>query len=146
MTLYYDIINRKQTGIFRNADETIISTDDRVKCFWEPRKPNEDMEFYENGFPYVKTYSMQADGTRYRHYLGTPDVYGIYQPDTMKIESDAQEQAEYDFREKRNQLLIEADITINKLEDNGQDSTAWRQYRQELRDATTTWVMPSKPA
>jgi len=89
MKLYYDRINRKQTGIFRNADETIISTDDRVKCFWETRASNEDLAFDENGLPYVKTYAMQADGTRYSHYLDTPDNNGIYQPDTVKIDADA---------------------------------------------------------
>jgi len=145
MILYYDRINKKQTGIFRNEDETIISTDDRVKAFWEPRASNEDLAFDNNGLPYVKTYAMQADGTRYSHYLDTPDIDGIYQPDTVKIEAELQAQAEAEFRAKRDELLKEADIKIFKLQDNGQDQTAWRQYRQALRDSTDTWVLPVKP-
>ena len=92
MKVFYDKINRKQTGIFRNPDETIISTDNRVKAFWEPRASNEDLAFDENGLPYVKTYAMQADGTRYSHYLDTPDENGVYQPDTVKIDADAKAQ------------------------------------------------------
>lgn len=37
---------------------------------------------------------------------------------------------------KRQPLLAEADIMINKLEDQGQDTSAWRAYRQALRDVT----------
>lgn len=36
-------------------------------------------------------------------------------------------------------LLAEADIQINKLEDNGGDSAPWRTYRQALRDITETY-------
>ena len=49
------------------------------------------------------------------------------------------------FRANRDKLLVEADIEINKLADLGLDSTEWRKYRQELRDSTLTWVLPSKP-
>lgn len=47
------------------------------------------------------------------------------------------------FRAERNQLLSECDIMINKAEDNGEDTTALRTYRQALRDATIDWVMPT---
>ena len=36
----------------------------------------------------------------------------------------------------REALLKEADIEINKLEDASQDTSAWRTYRQALRDVT----------
>ena len=49
------------------------------------------------------------------------------------------------FRAERDKLLVEADIEINKLVDLGLDATEWRVYRQALRDATLTWVIPSKP-
>ena len=49
------------------------------------------------------------------------------------------------FRAERDKLLVEADIEINKLTDLWLDSTEWRNYRQELRDSTLTWVLPSKP-
>ncbi len=58
-----------------------------------------------------------------------------------EIEQGAQAQ----FRANRDKLLVEADIEINKLVDLGLDSTEWRVYRQELRDSTLTWVLPSKP-
>ena len=58
-----------------------------------------------------------------------------------EIEQEAQAQ----FRAERDKLLAEADIEINKLVDLGLDSTEWRKYRQELRDLTLTWVLPSKP-
>ena len=54
-----------------------------------------------------------------------------------------QEQAQ--FRAERDVLLKEADIEINKLDDLGKDSSAWRVYRQSLRNSTLTWVLPSKP-
>lgn len=58
-----------------------------------------------------------------------------------EIEQETQAQ----FRAERDKLLVEADIEINKLVDLGLDSTEWRKYRQELRDSTLTWVLPSKP-
>lgn len=58
-----------------------------------------------------------------------------------EIEQEAQAQ----FRAERDVLLVEADIEINKLVDNGLDATEWRAYRQALRDSTLTWVLPSKP-
>ena len=39
----------------------------------------------------------------------------------------------------RSPLLAEADIEINKLEDNSGDSSSWRTYRQALRDITETY-------
>ena len=58
-----------------------------------------------------------------------------------EIEQEVQAQ----FRAERNKLLVEADIEINKLVDLGLNQTEWRVYRQELRDSTSTWVLPSKP-
>lgn len=49
------------------------------------------------------------------------------------------------FRNNRDALLKKADIEIFKLEDNNSDASAWRTYRKNLRDATTNWVMPTKP-
>ena len=59
----------------------------------------------------------------------------------VEIEQETQAQ----FRAERDKLLAEADIEINKLVDLGLDSTEWRVYRQELRDSTLTWSLPSKP-
>lgn len=46
------------------------------------------------------------------------------------------------FRVERDLLLSKVDIAINKAEDLGQDTKDLRVYRQALRDATITWVMP----
>lgn len=46
------------------------------------------------------------------------------------------------FRAERNTLLDKVDKEINISEDLGKDSTILRTYRQSLRDATITWVMP----
>lgn len=56
-----------------------------------------------------------------------------------------QEQEQSQFRAERNQLLIESDIEINKLDDLNVDSSSWRAYRQALRDSTENWVLPTKP-
>lgn len=61
------------------------------------------------------------------------------------------EQRWSEIRSHRNQLLKQADIQINLLEDNNQDATAYRNYRQQLRDLPTTsedpnsLVWPTKP-
>ena len=55
------------------------------------------------------------------------------------------------IRVKREPLLLESDHKINTLVDNGGDATAWRTYRQELRDITNTEdldnvTFPTKPS
>lgn len=62
-----------------------------------------------------------------------------------RTEEEIQQSTQAQFRAERDKLLVEADIEINKLVDIGLDATEWRTYRQELRDSTLTWVMPSKP-
>lgn len=46
------------------------------------------------------------------------------------------------FIAERDLLLSKVDIAINKAEDLGQGTKDLRVYRQALRDATITWVMP----
>ena len=65
------------------------------------------------------------------------------EPEFTPEELLAQDQAE--FRSQRDELIKEADIEIYKLEDINADTTAWRAYRQALRDSTLTWVLPTKP-
>ncbi len=60
-------------------------------------------------------------------------------------EEERLKQEQISFRMQRDNLLKEADIEINKLEDNSQDSSKWREYRQALRDATISWELPTKP-
>jgi hypothetical protein len=46
-------------------------------------------------------------------------------------------------RTHRNQLLKQADIEINRLEDGNQDATSLRSYRQSLRDLPTSTEDPT---
>ena len=43
------------------------------------------------------------------------------------------------IRNNRVDLLKEADYKINELEDQSQDASAWRTYRQSLRDCTNNY-------
>lgn len=70
-------------------------------------------------------------------------VENIKTAEMLENEALLNEQAQ--FRAERDVLLKKADIEINKLVDLGLDPTEWRVYRQELRDSTLTWVLPSKP-
>ena len=63
----------------------------------------------------------------------------------FRTEEEIEQETQAQFRAERDVLLKEADIEINKLVDLGLDPTEWRKYRQELRDSTLTWVLPSKP-
>lgn len=80
-------------------------------------------------------------------YLSTGELVeeeNIVKANELKLEEELKE-TQAQFRAERDKLLAEADIEINKLVDAGIDSTEWRVYRQELRDSTLTWVIPSKP-
>ena len=64
--------------------------------------------------------------------------------------ADAPEKKKRKLRNKRKELLEEADWQINKIEDACGDPSNWRTYRQALRDITkasdldnVTW--PTKP-
>ena len=63
----------------------------------------------------------------------------------FRTEEEIEQETQAQFRAERDVLLKEADIEINKLVDLGLDPTEWRVYRQELRDSTLSWVLPSKP-
>ena len=71
--------------------------------------------------------------------------------DTSTANADAIENKKIGLRAKRHPLILEADHKINTLEDAGSDASAWKTYRQKLRDITKdadldnpTW--PSKPS
>ena len=70
--------------------------------------------------------------------------------DEQQAIDDAPKYKLMEIRSEREPLLLEADHKINTLVDNSGDATAWRKYRQELRDITKasdlnniTW--PTKP-
>jgi len=135
MKLYYDRINKKQTGIFRNEDETIINTDARVSCFWQKLEPNQDRLFDVDGFPYIKTYAVKPDGSRYSNYLDTPDANGIYQPDTTQNLIN-----EYDtlINDKYAYIRNEYSRRINDLVKNvtNEEKATWEKQEAEARAYT----------
>ena len=88
----------------------------------------------ENGFSWIVINESLVN-------IGTEDEPDYGSPTAAQIE--AQQQS--NFRADRNKALAKADVEIYKLEDAGADATAWRQYRQALRDATIDWVMPAQP-
>lgn len=82
----------------------------------------------------------------------------LTEEDKAQIEKDAEddlvklpERQKAWIRNTREPLLKEADIEIFKLEDSGGDTSAWRTYRQQLRDMTdqsdlANPVYPNKPS
>ncbi len=101
--------------------------------------------------------------------LGLSNVYAVEKPDadiqhlipnvsnkTVAINTSAKtaeetEQKKQKLRSIRSPLIKEADHTIWTLEDAGSDTSAWKTYRQKLRDITKdadldnpTW--PDKPS
>lgn len=73
-------------------------------------------------------------------------------PNPTVVTTDITSNRQWDLvRDERMPKLIEADIEINKLEDQALDASAWRTYRQALRDIpqnqadpnNITW--PTKP-
>lgn len=73
------------------------------------------------------------------------------QKDEQEAIDNAPKHKKQGLRNKRKPLLEEADHKINTLVDNGGDATAWRTYRQELRDITNTEdldnvTFPTKPS
>ena len=82
----------------------------------------------------------------------TPDDTEITGLDIAALQAQADRgQTEAEERAKRNALLSEADIIINKAFDAGSDLTALKAYRQALRDVpqqagfpeTITWPEPN---
>ena len=63
-------------------------------------------------------------------------------PEPEFMDEELVKQKQDEFRAERNALLNKVDKAINKAEDLGNDSTILRTYRQSLRDATITWVLP----
>ena len=69
----------------------------------------------------------------------------------IEAEKNIPEKRKAEIRASREPLFEEADIAIYKLEDSGGDTTAWRKYRQQLRDMTDqddldNPIYPTKPS
>lgn len=79
----------------------------------------------------------------------TDDEVAEYNALQQEWANGATERKKQRLRNKRKELLSEADWQINKKIDNNEDASSWRTYRQALRDITNspdnpTW--PTKPS
>ena len=88
-----------------------------------------------------------VDGVRVKL---TEDEVKQREKDEQDFIDDIPERLKRRLRNKREDLLLEADYKINTLVDNNQDASAWRTYRQELRDITKASdlenvTFPTKP-
>ena len=89
-----------------------------------------------------------VDGKRIKM---TSEEVAQRQADDKAFVDDAPNRKLAKLRNDRVSLLQEADYKINTLVDNGEDASAWRKYRQELRDITKTSdidnvTFPTKPS
>lgn len=87
------------------------------------------------------SYAIREDGQGWRAVSGRDDVgadelYSEIQPEPIAPDKATQ------ARTERVPLLATADIEICKAEDNGLATTAWRKYRQALRDITVQADFP----
>tara|TARA_R100000664_G_C2744693_1_gene132640 strand:- start:211 stop:495 length:285 start_codon:yes stop_codon:yes gene_type:complete len=79
----------------------------------------------------------------------TNEEVAQYEKDSKEFAVSDTDRKKSKLRNKRKELLEEADWQINKKIDNNEDATSWRTYRQALRDITNspdnpTW--PTKPS
>ena len=79
----------------------------------------------------------------------TNEEVAQYEKDSKEFAVSDTDRKKSKSRNKRKELLEEADWQINKKIDNNEDATSWRTYRQALRDITNspdnpTW--PTKPS
>lgn len=108
-----------------------------------------------NKLEYIQTVKIQGQGYLLNEIMSVPKVDGNREYELIKqwlAEGNTPEpgftdeelilKEQDEFRLERNLLLDKVDKAINIAEDLGKDSTVLRTYRQALRDATITWVMP----
>jgi hypothetical protein len=70
-------------------------------------------------------------------FLEFPDATFVDEAAVTKIVSGFVFKPSWDLvKAKREPMLTMTDFKINKILDNGGDATAWRKYRQALRDVT----------
>ena len=91
----------------------------------------------------------ESPGDQSQYWIAQDDNTLTY--DTSTANADAVEGKKLNLRSLRLPLIIEADHKIHTLEDAGSDASAWKTYRQKLRDITKdddldnpTW--PTKPS
>jgi len=87
---YYDLIETPNTGktFLEGGANRLPSDDARVTIYFQKVDlVRFDRYFDIEGYPQIKEYELQEDGTRYNHYLDEP-IEDIYQIDTEKTKVD----------------------------------------------------------
>ena len=89
----------------------------------------------------------QVDGVKVKL---TSEEIALKEKEEKEWEDEKPVRIKESLRNRREPLLFEADYKINTLVDNGGDASAWRKYRQELRDITkasdlNNVTFPNKP-
>ena len=90
---------------------------------------------------------QQIDGVKVEL---TSEEIALREKEEKEWEDEKPERIKESLRNRREPLLLEADYKINTLVDNSGDASAWRKYRQELRDITKASdldnvTFPTKP-
>lgn len=89
-------------------------------------------------------YAIRRDGAGWRSVESPDDLSEneLFSEEMPEPTSNLEDEV----RNIRIPLLREADASINRLTDNGLDATAWRSYRQALRDVTLQQTFPDSVA
>lgn len=90
MIIYYNKQTMKQAQT--QSEDTLPMADELMADYkhYAGNQQDKSLELIQEvgEIPYLKRYALDENGNRYRHYLGTKDEDGIYQPDLEKINSD----------------------------------------------------------
>ena len=153
---YYDIVNKKQTFIYRNDTETIPYTDNTVSCFWDILKDGEEIEFDSNNFPIKVKYELDSNGDKYSAYL-PKDSNNVYKPDIVTIDAKIAEKELNYFKLSVQKALDATTITVQRIHTAivfgnttaaTQDVVDFLKYVSDLRallSSTTVKSLPIKP-
>lgn len=86
---YFDLVETPLTGktFLEGGESRLPATDSRVAVYFQPIDDVKyDRSFDTEGYPILKEYALQEDGTRYQAYLAEPDEDGVYQPDLSALQ------------------------------------------------------------
>jgi hypothetical protein len=110
--------------------------DGKVKVINAKSDPS---QFLPEGATLLNEVDREAMPDTARKDLWTNDGSGNAEIKTADLTAAEREEKLQAIRDHREPLLQEADIQINILIDADGDATAWKTYRQALRDVTETY-------
>lgn len=88
--------------------------------------------------PNDESWSYTAEAIEVPEVLASPEKWIASKK--SDADKDMRNKILEELRYNRSPLLAEADVEINKLEDASADSSAWRAYRQALRDVPAAYI------